>query len=286
MTDAHQAASEAEKSLPLLALYPEPAQTPLQGLYLSHDLRRCRRLDQAYVYSNFITSLDGRIAVVDPGSGEQEVPSETANPRDWRLLLELAVPADALIIGDGYVRRLAQGRSQALPPLQGDVPAELTAFREALGLPPQPVLVVVTNDVDVPVEALLRDQPRTVIVATSDAAGAEPPQGLAGGRVELVRAGRDRVEGGALVAALAERDLKLVYSIAGPGVLHTLLAARVLHRLYLTTVLRVLGGEEYATIARGPRLSPPCDFRLAGLYLDPGGPGGVEQLLQVFEHRD
>ena len=85
-------------------------------------------------------------------------------------------------------------------------------------------------------------------------------------------------------SALAKRDLKLIYSIAGPAVLHMLLAARVLRRRYLTTVLRVIGGEDYATMTHGARLKPPYDFRLAALYLDPaGGPGETEQLLQVFE---
>ncbi len=50
----------------LLALYPEPERTALEGLYLSHDLRRCRRGGDPFVYSNFIASLDGRIAVADP----------------------------------------------------------------------------------------------------------------------------------------------------------------------------------------------------------------------------
>ena len=88
-----------------------------------------------------------------------------------------------------------------------------------------------------------------------------------------------------MIAALAERDLRLLYSLAGPSVLHTLLAARVLRRLNMTTVLPVLGGEDYATIARGPHLDPAYDFRLAVLYLDPDGPDGVQQLLQVFVNR-
>jgi len=133
------------------------------------------------------------------------------------------------------------------------------------------------------VEVLSRDGPRPVIVATSDAAGV-PPRRRDDEHVDLIRVGGERVEGTRLVTALADRDLKLIYSIAGPAVLHMLLAARVLRRLYLTTVLRVIGGEDYATMTRGERLAPPYDFRLAALYLDPaGGPGGIEQLLQVFE---
>jgi riboflavin biosynthesis pyrimidine reductase len=269
----------------LLALYPERQRTALEGLYLSEDIRRCRQGGNLLVYSNFIASLDGRIAVTDSRSGEPSVPEETANPRDWRLLLELAAPADALIISGRYVRELAAGKAQSLPPFQEGDSADLLKFRKALGLPVQPVLVVVSNSLDLPLEALFRDQPRPVLVATSEQADAEQIRQTARGQVEVVRVGRDRVEGDRLVAALGNRDLTLIYSIAGPAVLHMLLTAGVLDRLYLTTVLRVLGGKEYVTMARGERLTPPYDFCLSALYLDPHGPDGVEQLLQVFDHR-
>jgi hypothetical protein len=113
----------------LLALYPEPERTALEGIYLSHDLRRCRRGVDPFVYSNFIASLDGRIAVADPQGGEPEIPSATANPRDWRLLLELAAPADALIVSGRYVRKVGRGR--------GTGPAAAARGRGAghLGLP-------------------------------------------------------------------------------------------------------------------------------------------------------
>ena len=77
----------------------------------------------------------------------------------------------------------------------------------------------------------------------------------------------------------------LVFCI-GYETLHTLLEAKVLRRLYLTTVLRVISGEHYATMAKGKRLDIPYDFELAALYLDEKGPDGVQQLLQVFDLRD
>lgn len=47
-----------------------------------------------------------------------------------------------------------------------------------------------------------------------------------------------------------------MHSIAGPQVLHTLLAARVLDRLYLTLSGRVLGGAEFDTFCMGRTLDP------------------------------
>jgi len=283
MVEQTKTAKAPGESRSLIALYPERERPPLEGLYLSDDLRRCRHGGTPVVYSNFIASLDGRIAVSDPLSGEQEIPSETANPRDWRLLLELAAPADALIVSGRYVRELASGSAQAPPPLQGEVPQDILDFRCELGLPEQPVLVVVSNSLDVPVNALLQKGPRPIVVATSETATTYSPQ-LDDQHVELIRVGGERVEGERLVTALGHHGLDLIYSIAGPAVMYMLLEARVLRRLYLTTVLRMLGGENYATMTRGARLSPPYNFQLAALYLDAeGGPDCTQQLLQVFE---
>ena len=50
---------------PVTRLVPQPAATvPLRGLYLEHDLQRlAEAAGRPYVVANFVTSLDGRIAV-------------------------------------------------------------------------------------------------------------------------------------------------------------------------------------------------------------------------------
>lgn len=279
MTDSPQS------DKPLRMLYPSPGAAPLEGLYLSKDLRRHVADDGVHVYSNFVTSLDGRIAVADRAGETPDIPQDTANPRDWRLLLELAAPADAIIVSGRYARQLDAGSAQAEPPLEGDVPPELAAFRQRLGLPPQPALVVVSNSLDLPESLAERLHRRPVIVATSEHASPERARQLAATGIEVVRVGDDAVEGKRLVAALAGRGHRLIYSIAGPAVMHTLLESGVLDALYLTTVLRALSGTDYATLASGTRLDPAHDFELEALYLDEHGPDGVQQLLQVYRAR-
>lgn len=269
----------------LRALFPAPGDRPLKGLYLSNELHHCVPGGGAFVYSNFITSLDGRIAIAEGDSGDTAIPSETANPRDWRLLLELAAPADAVIVSGRFLRQLGEGSAQACPPLECDIPEDIAAFRHELGLPPQPAMVVVSNSLELPSGELGRYGDRRVIVATSDTAEHRSVTAITDLGVEVVRAGKKRVEGKELVAGLLARDIRLIYSIAGPAVMHTLLAAGVLGRLYLTTVLRVLSGKDYASMIEGSLLDPPYDFELNALYLDDHGPDGVQQLLQVFDRR-
>jgi riboflavin biosynthesis pyrimidine reductase len=269
----------------LQQLYPERRRVPLHGLYLCEDLRAHTTDDAVYIYSNFITSLDGRIALGSPGSDDLGVPRHTANARDWRLVLELAAPADAVVISGRFLRQLGAGTAQAWPPFSGNAPEDLLAFRAELGLAPQPTVVVLSRSLDLPTKALTALRNRRVIVAAGDAAPAERVAAVRATGAEVLHAGAESVDGRRLSSMLAERGLRLIYSIAGPQVLHTLLSAGVLSRIYITTVLRVLSGTNYATLASGPLLEPPYDFVLAGLYLDSHGPDGVEQMLQVFDRQ-
>jgi hypothetical protein len=89
----------------LLRLYPEPRQeVELRGLYLAHELHRRGGPHAPFVYADFVSSLDGRIAVADL------VPPELIGGNDLRLLLELQAQADCVITHAGYLRALAEGR--------------------------------------------------------------------------------------------------------------------------------------------------------------------------------
>ena len=271
----------------LRMLFPEPKQVPLAGQYLCEDLRSHIPHSGAFVYSNFITSLDGRIAVTRPETGRLGVPTQTANPRDWRLLLELAAPADAVVVSGRHVRELGEGTSQAWPPFSNDAPADLLAFRARQALPPQPALIVVTRSLELPARVLEQlAAARRLIVATVDDAPRAGVDAAKAAGAEVLRLGGPSVDGRRLISALTAREIRLIYSTAGPEVLHLLLNSRMLQRLYLTTVTRILGGEDYATLVLGERLAPPYDFRLSALYLDAQGPDGVDQLMQIYDRRD
>lgn len=266
-------------------LYPRSGEVALSGLYLAEDLRALVGGDGGYVYSNFVSSLDGRIAIARSASARLGVPPQTANARDWRLLLELAAPADAVLISGRYLREIGAGSAQSWPPFSGETPSDLLAFRADKGLAPQPVLVVVSRTLEFPPRVMSKLADRRLIVATIDQACAAAMNRARDAGAEVLQLGSGSVDGRRLIAALVERGLRLIYSTAGPAVLHMLLSSDVLQRLYLTTVLRILAGEAYATLARGAALDPPYDFELGALYLDRHGPDGVPQCMQVYDRR-
>jgi hypothetical protein len=75
----------------------------------------------------------------------------------------------------------------------------------------------------------------------------------------------------------------MIYSAAGPKVLHMLLHAAVLNRLYLTLTARLLAGDPFSSIIEGPILPGPADLQLRHIYLDPLAPGPGGQLFTAYD---
>ncbi|MGA7800847.1 MAG: pyrimidine reductase, partial [Gammaproteobacteria bacterium] len=164
----------------LLRLFPIPTQAvSLQGCYLAHGLHRCGQAGRPFVYTNFITSLDGRIAIAAPGRNTHQVPPAIANPRDWRLYQELGAQADVLITTARYLRQLAIGEAQDMLPvgLSPDF-EDLRRWRLTQGLPPQPDVAVLSASLDFPAETLTGLGHRRIYVITGESADPERIRGL------------------------------------------------------------------------------------------------------------
>ena len=267
-------------------LLPAPqVKLDLEGLYLDPALGPPAAPDGPFVYTNFIASLDGRIAVEKPRGDGRSVPPAIANPRDWRLYQELAARADVLVLSARFLRELAAGKDRDLLPLSR-APAyrDLRAWRRDQGRTEQPALAVLSRSLDIPTAVLCDKLEREVYVAVgagADRTGIRSVEAT-GARVLTVGEGA-HVDGRALVAALAAEGLNSIYSIAGPGVLETLLRGGVLDRLYLTQVHRLLGGVAFDTLLEGPPLDPPASFTLRALLHDPEAAGSVGQVFAVYD---
>jgi riboflavin biosynthesis pyrimidine reductase len=236
------------------------------------------------VYTNYIVSLDGRIAVEHPVTGEHRVPETIANRRDWRLFQELAAQADVLVTSARYVRQLAAGSAQDVPPISPEPEyADLTAWRTRQGLRPQPALVVLSASLDVPLDTVLARSDRPVLVVTGEGADPQRVRFLEHAGVTVITAGSGRrVEGKALVKSLAGLGFRSVYAMAGPQVLETLIIDSMLDRLYLTHAHRLVGGKSYDTLLESGLLNPPADFVLHALHYDAHAYEGAGQLFAVY----
>jgi riboflavin biosynthesis pyrimidine reductase len=256
-----------KNSRKIIQLYPQlQHDLDLEGLYLQADSDEQKPL----VYTNFITSMDGRIAIEHPVTGKRGVPEFITNPRDWRLYQELAARADVLLVSARYLRELAKGEAQAGLPVS-DEPAfqDLKAWRRQQSMTAQPAVVILSASLNLPLSQVCEELDRDVYVATGEQADTDTIEKIESSGAKVLYAGKGKqVEGQKLIEQLNSKGYQQIYSIAGPGVLETLLRAGVLGRIYLTQVHRMIGGASYDTLFEGQMLMPPADFKLRVLYFD------------------
>ncbi len=269
----------------VIQLYPLPGgEVPLEGLYLSHDIRgAAAEAGHAYVYTNYVVSLDGRIAIPRADRPGMTVPKAIANERDWRLFQELAIQADVIITSGRYLRDYASGHVQEILTVYDD-PAftDLKQWRLDRNLPPQPDLAVISGSLDFPIPHALRESDRRVLIFTTEAADRARAAAMRSQGGEVYAVGEEKVDGARLVDQLTALGHRTIYNSTGPKVFHLLLAGGALDRLYLTHANRLLGGQPYSTVVEGDLLTPPIDMTLHSAYYDPHALGGAGQMFVVY----
>lgn len=266
-------------------LYPLPSQErPLKGTYLAHELRQYGQTSgKAFVYSNFVVSLDGRIAIPHPTRPGLMVPKQTANERDWRLFQELAVQADLIISSGRYLRDWADGRAQEILRVDDPTFADLKAWRLAQSLSPQPDIAVISGSLDFPIPEVLTAGGRKAIIFTTAHPDLERVKEIEARAGQVIVAGETSVAGDQMVQHLSALGYRTIYSAAGPKVLHLLLSGGVLDRLYLTHAHRLLGGQPFSSIVEGDLLAPAVGMTLHTVYFDPHALDGLGQLLVSYD---
>lgn len=271
----------------VLRLYPgPPEEVALPGLYLAHRLHAAASPPghppgYPFVYASFVGSLDGRIALVDPGTGASHVPPGLGSANDFRLLQELQAQADIFVTNAGYLRDLAAGRLDDI--LQVGA-GDLAAWRAANGLPPQPAVAVVSSSLDFTLPASLARHGQRVVIAVGAAAPASKVDRWRRDGHEVVVAGEGAsVQGGPLARELGRRGFRSAYLLSGPRMLETALRDGVLSRLYLTMTHRLFGGEHVHTMLSGPPMGAAGRLRLRSLHYDATSPEGAGQWFAEFE---
>jgi riboflavin biosynthesis pyrimidine reductase len=190
-----------------------------------------------YVACNLIGTLDGRATV---GGSTEALGFHT----DARVLMRMRTFADAVVIGAGTMRVEQYERMLPVPRLRG--------YREQIGLPADPLTVLVSHSMQLPWEAsLFTDGHGTVIIATTSSSA--PPSTAT--EVEVMRY-RDTVDLEDLLGRLRrERGVESISCEGGPTLFRALVEEGLVDDLFLTHN-PVLVGEGERGLIHGPLGSP------------------------------
>lgn len=211
------------------SLIPSPERLDFGALVETHF--RAPPVGNPYVACNFISTLDGRATV--RGST-----AALGFHTDARVVMRMRTFADAVVIGAGTMRVERYDRMLPVPRLRG--------YREQIGLPADPLTVIVTHSMDLPWDAgLFTEGAGEVLLVTSSTA--EPPRTATS--VEVLRHDTS-VDFNALVVHLhRERGVNTVLCEGGPTVLNEILKANLADDLFLTLNPVLVGDPERALMA-------------------------------------
>ena len=180
------------------------------------------------LYANFVSSLDGVVALDDPGVSSGPAISGRSEA-DRFLMGLLRAHADCVLIGAGTLRA-DSGHLWTPAYIHPASAPEFAELRRGLGLSPEPALAVVTSSGNLdPEEKALRGG----FVFTS-ARGAAALEGRVPPEVKLVVMGSDRVPVGMVLDRLRAEGCRRVLSEGGPHLIAELVAGGFLKELFLT----------------------------------------------------
>ncbi|MGE4428870.1 MAG: dihydrofolate reductase family protein [Solirubrobacteraceae bacterium] len=238
MTDPEAAFAE-------LAVNPTTSVGPLLDAVLADPARAAD--GRPRTIGVMVSSVDGHATVKGRSGG-------LGSPEDRLVFRGMRERVDALLVGPGTLNR--ERYSTVLDAHQREA-------RRASGLPEEPPLATITRgfslDPDLPL--LHQDVVDTLIYTEVD-----PPAGVDGPRVEIVRLGRATPS--AALGDLHRRGVRTLACEGGPSLLAALVADGLLDELLLTVSPQLVGGPDPLTILAGlPSVDPSADPVTAA---DPG----------------
>jgi riboflavin-specific deaminase-like protein len=219
-------------------LLPDPGGTTVEDQLSGYRPWEEPPPDRPFVAMNFAATVDGR-ATIEGKSGP--IGSDT----DTAMLAGLRRRFDAVMIGAGTMRAERYGRLVASQ--------EKREQRERLGLPHDPLMVIVSGRLDLPWDApLFTAGGGRVLVFT--AAEAEPPPTATSLLVVHHQGGVD------LTAALGhlrrEHGIRALLCEGGPRLHSQLQAADLVDEVFLTTAPKLSGAGPSIVEGELPRIAP------------------------------
>lgn len=217
--------------------------------------------DQPYVIGNFVTTLDGVVALNEPDhtSGGGEISG--FNPHDQMVMGLLRAAADSIIVGAGTLRSASQHlwTAQYIYPPQADAYSQL---RASLGKASVPLNVIVTarGDID-PTLPIFQSGNVPVLLVTTEQ-GAERLRARhfpASVQVETIQSSGSLSARAILQRVTRQRHSELVLVEGGPQLLGDFFAEQTLDELFLTLAPQIAGRDEQVErsgLVMGKRFAP------------------------------
>lgn len=206
-------------------LIPDPGPTSIEEQLDCYEPWAQAATERPFVAMNFAVTTDGRATIAG-------VSGPIGSAADTAMLVGLRTRFDAIMIGAGTMRAERYGQPVGDP--------EKRERRERIGLPRDPLMVIVSGRLDLPWDApLFTEGSGQVLILTSSEA--EPPETETSLDVIRHEGAVDLAE--AMRHLRHERGVRALLCEGGPHLHGELQAAGLVDELFLTIAPKLTGGE-------------------------------------------
>lgn len=251
-------------------VFPVKKQVPLEGLYLDQRLMEMvTEIGRSLVLTAFLTDKSDVLAKASK-DGHFQIPAGLKNSSDWGLFQELTAQADVTISGGSYFKRLETSQDILYQFEPGHAFEKLGDWRLSVGYQKRsPDVAIVSRHLDFELpERLLRSGRKIVIFTTDSMAHSNKARVLCDVDTMGVGSGAAGVDGGRMIATLANgMGYRVIMMVGGSHILDLLLAANRLDLLYVTQAQVEIPFDAPATVQTillgGKKANKLKKFRLA-----------------------
>jgi riboflavin biosynthesis pyrimidine reductase len=220
---------------------------PLLAARFPGGLAVSLRPDRPTVVANFVSTLDGAVALgpSEPGAGGGEISGFSEADRFMMALLRAV--ADVVVIGAGTMR-VGRRHVWTAAHLQPALADTFAAWRAGLGLTPQPTTIVVTASGDLDAAHSGLNAPGVPVIVATTPEGAKRLARLPlGPNVRLAAVGDEtHVPARALLEIMQTQGARLALCEGGPHLFGEMLKAHLIDELFLTVAPQVVGRDDAA----------------------------------------
>jgi riboflavin biosynthesis pyrimidine reductase len=220
------------------------------------------RTDRATVIANFVSTIDGIVAL-GPGQLSGGGLISGFHEPDRFVMSLLRALADVVVVGAGTLRG-SSGHGWTAERVHPPSARALAAWRAEMGLPEHPTTVIVTGSGDIPIEHPALNDPSIPVVIATTPRGAERLDGAGTARHVVIEPvlGATPLTADALTGLGASGGARLILTEGGPHMFGEFVRDGLLDELFLTLAPQLVGRGAASRLGLVEGLAlPPADTR-------------------------
>ena len=248
-----------------------------ESMYLQPLLSDIKPYNRPFYYANFLSSLDGRIAIHDKKYSTLLTPDVIKSDIDFNLFCQLHAQADCLVTNTNYINGLNNG-------YYGDILSQrnqkLINWRKIKKLQSQKI-VILSNSLNFKISDKIEKYKKNIMILTT-CSNKRKIEYFKKNNYKLKRVAGKNITPNFLDKYVVKENYKSVYFIAGPRIVEQMIAKKLLDRLYYSTNLKMVGRSNYDTLIRGEFLNKCVNIYLKEMFIHTKE-NEVQNIFQIYD---